>query len=105
MRLYSCTLGSDMLMLLELSPSFRYHASVKRISVTLDDALEEALESYLASQEAKPSITAVIQAALRQFLHDKSISADVSRGPGQTKRTISRRSVKRAGTRTKPPSR
>src|SRR5579864_99583 len=40
---------------------------IKRISVTLDEDLEVALEHYIMSQEAKPSLTAVVQAALRQF--------------------------------------
>jgi hypothetical protein len=45
--------------------------------VTLDDALEVALEDYIRSQEAKPSLTAVVQAALQQFLHCNARSTSV----------------------------
>jgi hypothetical protein len=41
---------------------------VKRISVTLDDDLEIALDAYISAQEARPSLTAVVQAAIREFL-------------------------------------
>lgn len=41
---------------------------MKRVTITLDDDIEVALESYISSQEAKPSLTAVIQAATREFL-------------------------------------
>jgi hypothetical protein len=44
---------------------------VKRVSVTLGDDLETALEGYVSTREAQPTITAVIQAALRQFLIHK----------------------------------
>ena len=44
---------------------------MKRVSVTLDDDLEVALEGYISSQEAKPSLTAVVQAAIREFLVDR----------------------------------
>jgi metal-responsive CopG/Arc/MetJ family transcriptional regulator len=51
---------------------------MKRISVTLDEDLEVALEHYIMSQEAKPSLTAVVQAALRQFLRRNAQSGSVS---------------------------
>jgi metal-responsive CopG/Arc/MetJ family transcriptional regulator len=44
---------------------------VKRVSVTLDDDLEVALDGYILAQEAKPSLTAVVQAAVREFLIGK----------------------------------
>jgi predicted transcriptional regulator len=59
---------------------------MKRISVTLDDDLEFALENYILSQEAKPSLTAVVQAALEQFLHRKGIAMPASKGRRQAER-------------------
>jgi hypothetical protein len=41
---------------------------MKRVSITLAKDLEAATMAYVHSQEAQPSLTAVIQAALRQFL-------------------------------------
>jgi len=59
---------------------------MKRISVTLDNDLELALENYILSQEAKPSLTAVVQAALEQFLHRKDIAMPPSKGHRQGER-------------------
>jgi hypothetical protein len=44
---------------------------MKRATMTFPDDLAEAAESYLASQEAPPTLTAVVQAALRQYLADR----------------------------------
>jgi hypothetical protein len=41
---------------------------MKRATVTIPDNLEKALESYLRDQEAPPTLTMVMQSALRQFL-------------------------------------
>lgn len=41
---------------------------MRRVSVTLPDDLNKALESYVRDQEAPPSLTVVMQSALRQFL-------------------------------------
>ncbi len=41
---------------------------MKRATVTIPDNLEKALQSYVRDQEAPPSLTVVIQSALRQFL-------------------------------------
>ncbi len=41
---------------------------MKRITVTLPDDLEGALETYLASQGAPPSLTTLTQTALREYL-------------------------------------
>jgi hypothetical protein len=43
-------------------------ANVKRVRITLSHELEVALEGYVSIQEAKPSLAAVVQTALRQFL-------------------------------------
>jgi hypothetical protein len=39
--------------------------------MTLPDDLTEAVENYLQAQEAPPSLTTVVQAALRQFLSER----------------------------------
>ncbi len=44
---------------------------MKRATVTLPDDLAEAMESYVQAQEAPPPLTAVVQAALRQYLTDR----------------------------------
>jgi hypothetical protein len=44
---------------------------MKRVSVTLNDDLEVALQGYISAQDAKPSLTAVVQAAIREFLIDR----------------------------------
>ncbi len=41
---------------------------MKRATVTIPDDLADALESYARDQEARPTLTVVVQAALRQFL-------------------------------------
>jgi hypothetical protein len=44
---------------------------MKRATMTLPDDLAQAAERYLASQEAPPTLTAVVQAALRQYLGER----------------------------------
>lgn len=41
---------------------------MKRATITVTDDLEEALEAYRRDQEVVPALTAVAQAALREFL-------------------------------------
>jgi hypothetical protein len=41
---------------------------MKRATVTIPDDLADAVESYVRDQEAPPPLTAVVQAALRQYL-------------------------------------
>jgi hypothetical protein len=41
---------------------------MRRASVTLTDDLEKALEAYRRDQEIPPGLTAVMQAALREYL-------------------------------------
>jgi len=41
---------------------------MKRATVTIPDDLAEAVESFVRAQEARPPLTAVVQAALRQYL-------------------------------------
>jgi len=44
---------------------------MKRATVTIPDDLARAVNSYVRAQEAPPALTAVVQAALRQFLTDR----------------------------------
>jgi hypothetical protein len=44
---------------------------MKRATVTIPDDLEEAVERYVKAQDVRPPLTAVIQAALRQYLSDR----------------------------------
>jgi hypothetical protein len=41
---------------------------MRRATVTIPDDLADAIESYTRDQEAPPTLTAVVQAALRQYL-------------------------------------
>ena len=45
--------------------------SMKRVTVTIPDDLEDAVEEFVRAQDAPPALTAVIQAALRQFLSSR----------------------------------
>jgi len=44
---------------------------MKRASVTIPSDLHAALEAYRGKQEARPALTAVVQAALREFLGNR----------------------------------
>lgn len=44
---------------------------MKRATMTIPDDLAEAVENYQQAQEAPPSLTTVVQAALRQYLADR----------------------------------
>ena len=44
---------------------------MKRATITLNDELERAVDAYLRDQEARPSLTAVLQTALRQYLSER----------------------------------
>jgi Arc/MetJ-type ribon-helix-helix transcriptional regulator len=44
---------------------------MKRATMTLPDDLAEAVENYVQSHEAPPSLTTVVQAALRQYLGER----------------------------------
>jgi hypothetical protein len=51
--------------------SWCYNKQMRRATVTIPDDLSEAVESYVRDQEAPPPLTAVVQAALRQYLKDR----------------------------------
>jgi hypothetical protein len=44
---------------------------MKRATMTFPDDLAEAVENYQQTQEAPPSLTAVVQTALRQYLGER----------------------------------
>ena len=41
---------------------------MKRATITISDDLEASLDAYLDQQEVTPALTAVVQAALREYL-------------------------------------
>jgi len=41
---------------------------MKRATITIQDDLETVLDSYVKSQEVPPTLTALVQAALGEFL-------------------------------------
>ena len=49
---------------------------MKRATMTFPDDLAEAMESYLASQEAPPALTTVVQAALRHYLGERGFLSE-----------------------------
>lgn len=44
---------------------------MKRATITIPDDLAKAVGSYVRDQEARPALTAVVQAALRQYLAER----------------------------------
>jgi metal-responsive CopG/Arc/MetJ family transcriptional regulator len=48
---------------------------MKRATITLPDDLEADLEAYLAAQDAAPSLTGLVEAALRRYLKEKRLEA------------------------------
>ena len=44
---------------------------MKRVTVSVSDEIEESLDDYLRDQEVAPSLTAVLQAALKDYLADR----------------------------------
>jgi hypothetical protein len=48
---------------------------MKRATMTLPDELAEAVDQYRQSQEAPPSLTVVVQTALREYLQQRGFLA------------------------------
>ena len=44
---------------------------MKRATVTLPDDLEEAVDQYAQMQDVPPGLTAIVQAALREYLQER----------------------------------
>lgn len=57
---------------------------MKRASITLTDELEGALGAYLRSQEVPLPLTAVAQAALREYLEKRGFLSPPARSFGIT---------------------
>lgn len=54
---------------------------MRRATVTIPDDLAAAVENFVRAQEARPALTSVVQAALRQYLMDRGYLR--ARGPLQ----------------------
>jgi hypothetical protein len=48
---------------------------VKRATITVPDDLEEPIEAYRRDQDVSPAFTAVVQAALREYLASRGYVA------------------------------
>ena len=48
---------------------------MKRATVTITDELEPVLDEYLRSQDVAPALTALVQAALSEFLSRRGYGA------------------------------
>jgi hypothetical protein len=48
---------------------------MKRATITIPDDLEQQLNAWLQAQEARPSLTAVVQTALKRFLEAQQLEA------------------------------
>jgi len=44
---------------------------MKRATMTIPDDLAQAMDKYVQAQEAPPALTAVVQAALREYLRQR----------------------------------
>jgi hypothetical protein len=44
---------------------------MRRATVTLSDDISQAVDDYVRAQEAPPAFTAVVQAALREYLSER----------------------------------
>lgn len=47
---------------------------MKRATVSIPDDLAKAVDNYVRAQDAPPPLTAVVQAALRQYLTERGYS-------------------------------
>lgn len=44
---------------------------MKRATITLPEDLAEAVDRYVGAQEAPPTLTAVVQSSLREYLRER----------------------------------
>lgn len=54
---------------------------MRRATITLSDELEAELKSYLDAQDAAPSLTAVVEAALSRYFEEKRLEMRQYRPP------------------------
>ena len=52
---------------------------MKRARISINDELEEAIDSYRKQQDPPPALTALVQAALREFLTHRGCVAPAVR--------------------------
>jgi hypothetical protein len=52
---------------------------MKRATITVSEDIEQALEAYRRDQEVPPALTAIAQAALREFLAERGYLAAARR--------------------------
>jgi hypothetical protein len=70
---------------------------MKRATITIADDVETAIDAYMKRQEVPPALTAVVQAALREFLARRGFALPrqpfriVPSGKGSGKRDVSLR--------------
>jgi len=48
---------------------------MRRATVTIGDEIEASLDAYIRQQEAAPPLTAVVQAALKEYLARRGFAA------------------------------
>jgi hypothetical protein len=48
---------------------------MKRATVTISDEIEANLDAYIRQQEISPALTAIVQAALQEFLARRGFAA------------------------------
>lgn len=56
---------------------------MRRATVTIPEELEVALESYRRDLEVPPSFAAVMQAALKEYLHQRGYVSDEGRSSNE----------------------
>jgi hypothetical protein len=54
---------------------------MKRATITVTDDLEPALDAYLRDQEIRPSLTGLLQIALREFLTSRGYLRSPAKRP------------------------
>jgi hypothetical protein len=60
---------------------------MRRATITIGDDIEDTLEVYIRQQEVAPALTAVVQAALREYLARRGFGA----GPKKLRITPARK--------------
>jgi metal-responsive CopG/Arc/MetJ family transcriptional regulator len=48
---------------------------MKRATITIPDDLEAELDSYLKTQDVAPSLTGLVEVALRRYLQEKKLDS------------------------------
>lgn len=56
---------------------------MRRATIRIPDDLEHELEAFLAGQETRPSLSGVMETALRRYLQETSLALRQYRPPSQ----------------------